>query len=219
MVVIVLSVLRWEEVPSAGLFLTSIGWMVLLLIVLVVTMAVLTLYAFSGLRGDALHAAVSPRGPETESGVVARVERRPWLRFLVTGGSAPVWSVQLSILSLVIAVVLATSADMRAEPWMLVAVVGSLVANIVSIWVAYAVQYARLAATRGGLHWPEHDPPLERTLSDYLYLSAICQIAYSANDVHVTTPQARRLVMSQVGIGFVLNAVVIAILVAVLIAS
>lgn len=197
------------------LLLFSLSVALVATVAVVVVMALLTLWVFGRLRGDELAAAVSRDARHGQGRLLARVERSRWMSVLVTGGSAPTWSIQLSLLSLVFAVMLAVRSDLQQNAAILITVVIALVANALSVWVAYGLHYARLDLGEGGLRWPGEPQP--RAFVDYLYLSAVAQIAYSAADVAVTTSRLRRVVMGHAAIGFVFNAVVIVILVSVLI--
>ena len=69
-------------------------------------------------------------------------------------GSAPSWSIQLSVFALGVCLVLATNPQARAIPW---ALVGCIVAAVVSwcnVVLSYALHYARLDLTEGGLEFP-----------------------------------------------------------------
>ncbi|QOR69940.1 DUF1345 domain-containing protein [Ruania alkalisoli] len=140
-----------------------------------------------------------------------RLRHQLWDRWWRT--DAPSWSVQVSVLALVVvAMIIAVPALRESQPLLMcaLAMVAGSWANVV---VMYAVHYARLDLRLAGLEFAGSDP---RVFSDYAYLALTIQATFATSDVVVTTAAMRRTVMVQTGLAFVFNTVIIALIVSLL---
>lgn len=128
-------------------------------------------------------------------------------------GTGPTISVQWSGLAIVSVVVLALSPDLLRHP-LLVALSAAVVTTswLVTI-VSYAVHYARVTATVGGLTFPGDRGVV---FWDCVYLATQVQTTFSSSDVVVETTLTRRIVSGHTIVAFAFNTVIIALLIAVL---
>ena len=172
----------------------------------------LTWRAFHGLGGaDLRREVLASVHAERREGWRARLMRRSF-----GVGSAPSWSIQLSVFALGVCLVLATNPQARAIPWALVGCIVAVVVSWCNVVLSYALHYARLDLTEGGLEFPGTE---ERAFSDYLYHSLNGQVTFGTTDVSVTTRQMRRAMMVHALVAFAFNTVIIAILVSLLLAG
>jgi hypothetical protein len=128
-------------------------------------------------------------------------------------GTGPTISVQWSGLAIVSVVVLAFSPDLLRQPL----VVGLSAAVVTTSWlvtiVSYAVHYARVTATVGGLTFPGDGGVV---FWDCVYLATQVQTTFSSSDVVIETTLTRRIVSGHTLVAFAFNTVIIALLIAVL---
>jgi uncharacterized membrane protein len=122
-------------------------------------------------------------------------------------------TVQWSGLAIVSVVVLALSPHLYRQP-LVVALSAAVVATswLVTI-VSYAVHYARLSATVGGLTFPGAGGVV---FWDCVYLATQVQTTFSSSDVVIETTLSRRIVTGHTLVAFAFNTVIIALLIAVL---
>jgi uncharacterized membrane protein len=127
-------------------------------------------------------------------------------------GTGPTITVQWSGLAIVSVVVLALSPHLR-QP-LVVALGAAVVATswLVTI-VSYAVHYARVAATVGGLTFPGDRGVV---FWDCVYLATQVQTTFSSSDVVIGTTLTRRIVTGHTLVAFAFNTIIIALLIAVL---
>jgi uncharacterized membrane protein len=128
-------------------------------------------------------------------------------------GTGPTISVQWSGLAIVSVVVLALSPDLLRHP-LLVALSAAVVTTswLVTI-VSYAVHYARVTTTVGGLTFPGDRGVV---FWDCVYLATQVQTTFSSSDIVVETTLTRRIVSGHTIVAFAFNTVIIALLIAVL---
>src|SRR5277367_3155523 len=128
-------------------------------------------------------------------------------------GTGPNIPAQWSGLAIGSVAVLVFSPNLLKQPW----VVALSAAVVATAWlvtmVSYAVHYARLIATFGGLTFPGDEGVV---FWDCVYLATQMQTTFSASDVTVETTLARRIVTGHTLIAFAFNTVIIALLIAVL---
>ncbi len=79
--------------------------------------------------------------------------------------------------------------------------------------VAYAVHYARIAATVGGLTFPGDEGVV---FWDCVYLATQVQTTFSSSDVTIETTLARRIVTGHTLVAFAFDTIIIALLISVL---
>jgi hypothetical protein len=128
-------------------------------------------------------------------------------------GTGPNIPAQWSGLAIGSVAVLVFSPHLLREPWV-VALSALVVATSWLVTVAsYAVHYARLIATVGGLTFPGDKGVV---FWDCVYLSAQVQTTFSSSDVTIETTLARRIVTGHTLVAFAFNTVIIALLIAVL---
>jgi len=128
-------------------------------------------------------------------------------------GTGPTITVQWSGLAIVSVVVLALSPHLYRQP-LVVALSAAVVATswLVTI-VSYAVHYARVSATVGGLTFPG-----DRSVVfwDCVYLATQVQTTFSSSDIVIETTLTRRIISGHTLVAFAFNTVIIALLIAVL---
>jgi uncharacterized membrane protein len=164
------------------------------------THSVLSWRAFRRLEGAALSAAV-------------RTDRASMVGARGAGGDGPAWSVQVSILAVLVVGALVVVPGLRSHPVLLGAAVVMVAASWIDVAVMYAVHYARMDASTGALHFSGTE---ERSFFDYLYLSLAIQTTFGATDVTPTDRQSRRTVMTHGLLAFVFNTIIIAVVVSLL---
>jgi uncharacterized membrane protein len=128
-------------------------------------------------------------------------------------GTGPTITVQWSGLAIVSVVVLALSPDLLRQP-LVVALSAAVVTTswLVTI-VSYAVHYARVTATVGGLTFPGDGGVV---FWDCVYLATQVQTTFSSSDVVIETTLTRRIVSGHTLVAFAFNTVIIALLISVL---
>jgi Protein of unknown function (DUF1345) len=128
-------------------------------------------------------------------------------------GTGPNIPAQWSGLAIGSVVVLVFSPELLRQPW----VVALSAAVVTTSWlvtvVSYAVHYARVTATVGGLTFPGDDGVV---FWDCVYLATQVQTTFSASDVTIETTLGRRIVTGHAIVAFAFNTVIIALLIAVL---
>jgi uncharacterized membrane protein len=96
-------------------------------------------------------------------------------------------------------------------------VIGLSAAVVTTSWLvtiaSYAVHYARVTATVGGLTFPGDSKVV---FWDCVYLATQVQTTFSSSDVVVETTLTRRIVSGHTLVAFAFNTVIIALLIAVL---
>ncbi len=130
--------------------------------------------------------------------------------FAGTGPSIPA---QWSGLAIGSVAVIVFSPGLLKQPWVI-----ALSAAVVSTaWlvtlVSYAVHYARLDATVGGLTFPGDEGIV---FWDCVYLATQVQTTFSSSDVTIETTLTRRIVTGHTLVAFAFNTVIIALLITVL---
>jgi Protein of unknown function (DUF1345) len=128
-------------------------------------------------------------------------------------GTGPNIPAQWSGLAIGSVAVLVFSPHLLKQPW----VVALSAAVVTTSWlvtvVSYAVHYARVAATVGGLTFPGDQGV---AFWDCVYLATQVQTTFSSSDVTIETTLTRRIVTGHTLIAFAFNTVIIALLIAVL---
>jgi uncharacterized membrane protein len=126
-------------------------------------------------------------------------------------GTGPTISVQWSGLAIVSVVALALSPELR-QPL----VVSLSAAVVTTSWlvtvVSYAVHYARVTATVGGLTFPGDRGVV---FWDCVYLATQVQTTFSSSDVVIETTLTRKIITGHTLVAFAFNTVIIALLIAV----
>jgi uncharacterized membrane protein len=128
-------------------------------------------------------------------------------------GTGPTISVQWSGVAIVSVVALALSPDLLKQPVLLSLSVAVVITSWLTTMLTYAVHYARVTATVGGLTFPGDKPVV---FWDCVYLAAQVQTTFSSSDVTVETTLTRKIVTGHTIVAFAFNTVVIALLIAVL---
>ncbi|MFC8922193.1 DUF1345 domain-containing protein [Cellulosimicrobium sp. NPDC057127] len=183
-------------------------------VVVAVTFCVLSVAAFSGLRGRPLREALERSVP-----------RWRWSAWAIGGGAAA-WSVQFSVLALGVGVGLARGTGAVEDPVVVVLGVALVLSAWATVLVSYTLHYARLDAGvgRGGrgldagprLAFPGDGP---RAFADYVYVAAHVSTSFSTGDVTVLDAATRRTVTGHAVVAFAFNAVIVALVVAVLVSG
>jgi uncharacterized membrane protein len=128
-------------------------------------------------------------------------------------GTGPTISVQWSGLATVSVVALAFSPDLLKQPVLLALSVAVVATSWLTTMISYAVHYARVAATVGGLTFPGDNGVV---FWDCVYLATQVQTTFSSSDVTVGTTLTRKIVTGHTIVAFAFNTVIIALLIAVL---
>lgn len=177
---------------------------------------VLTLFAYAGLRGERFRAAVTADPSwlrserRTDSG-----RRRRWRRWFAGVGPA-IWSISLAVFALVAVVALVTRPALRELPLSYVVALVLVAMAWISVAITFAVHYARVDSTRGGLAFPGDGP---ESLIDYVYLAAGVQATFGTTDVEVRSRELRTQVLSQSVLAFVFNTVIVGMVISVLLSG
>jgi hypothetical protein len=128
-------------------------------------------------------------------------------------GTGPNIPAQWSGVAIGSVVLLACSPTLLRQPW----VIALSAAVVTTAWLvtvaSYAVHYARIVATVGGLTFPG---PEGVVFWDCVYLAAQVQTTFSSSDVTVESTLTRRIVTGHTLVSFAFNTVIIALLIAVL---
>jgi hypothetical protein len=128
-------------------------------------------------------------------------------------GTGPNIPAQWSGLAIGSVAVLVFSPSLLRQPW----VVALCAVVVTTSWlvtvVSYAVHYARITATVGGLTFPGDQGVV---FWDCVYLAAQVQTTFSSSDVTIETTLTRRIITGHTLIAFAFNTVIIALLIAVL---
>jgi len=128
-------------------------------------------------------------------------------------GTGPNIPAQWSVLAIGSVAVLVFSPHLLKDPWV-IALSAFVVATAWLVTMAsYAVHYARVVATVGGLTFPSDEGVV---FWDCVYLATQVQTTFSSSDVTVETTLTRRIVTGHTLIAFAFNTVIIALLIAVL---
>jgi uncharacterized membrane protein len=169
------------------------------------TYIALSLIAFSRLSAEELRSATAATEPDS-SGM-----RRFW--WALNGGGAIWWALTGAAVTLVTLIELIASGQ-ELTPLLIGSCVTVVVVTAALIVVAFAVNYAREDAVRGGLRFPGEDEP---RFGDYLYFSIQVTTTFGGSDVEVLHRGMRRIVSMHSVIAFTFNTVIIALLVSVLV--
>ncbi|HLV55887.1 MAG TPA: DUF1345 domain-containing protein [Actinotalea caeni] len=172
--------------------------------------ALLTIAAFRGLRGAALHRAltVDPQWRARGRGGRQRLVR--WLM-----GTGPwSWSVTMSLFALVVVVAMLLQPTLRATTVAPLLAVAMVALAWVDVALTYAVHHARLNTTGEVYRFPGEPPA---TLLDYVYMAVAVQTTFGTTDVQVMHPRGRRAVVSQGVLAFGFNTVIIGLVIALLV--
>lgn len=169
----------------------------------------LTWLAYRGLRGDAFAAAVTG-----DPGWRRFDERRRSTAYRwITGTGPSTWSITFALFALAAVVLLVMRPAVRELPLAFVVALVMVATTWLSVAFSYAVHYARVDATRGGLGFPGEGA---ESLTDYLYLAAGVQATFGTTDVEVRTRELRAQVLSQSVIAFVFNTVIVGMVISLL---
>ncbi len=140
-------------------------------------------------------------------------------RLGASGGSnespaaGPSWSVQVSLLAILVVGALVVVPSLRTSPVLLAAAVVMVASSWVDVAIMYAVHYARVDALVGGLRFPDQD---ERHFRDYLYVSLAVQTTFGSTDVVAVDRRARSIITGHGVLAFVFNTVIVAVIVSLL---
>lgn len=134
---------------------------------------------------------------------------------------APGWSMQLSLMSIIVVVLLIAIPALRAQPVILILGLIMIAAVWVSTALMYAVHYARrdLRSLADGGEQFGFAGDADRGFSDYLYIATIVQATFGPPDVSVRTSAARRTLGHHSVIAFVFNTGIVAVLISLLLAT
>jgi hypothetical protein len=128
-------------------------------------------------------------------------------------GTGPTISVQWSGIAIVSVVALAFSPDLLKQPVLLALSVAVVTTAWLTTMLSYAVHYARITATVGGLTFPGNDAVV---FWDCIYLATQVQTTFSSSDVSIESTLTRKIVTGHTIVAFAFNTVIIALLIAVL---
>lgn len=183
------------------------GWVGFLVFAIIFALAHawLSLMTFRSLDSSELRRAL--RAGHRDRGLFGRILNIPGLRSLVGGSDAPAFGRQLALIALFAVGVMLIDPQLRGALLLRLLAILLVVSSWINLVVTYAVHYARLhALADSGLQFPGRD---ERTLWDYLYLSAAVQTTFGTTDVTVTTTHMRRTVTGHGVLAFLFNAVIL----------
>ncbi|GAB2594768.1 DUF1345 domain-containing protein [Pseudactinotalea suaedae] len=196
-----------EDLPGAALLLPVMVWAAFTL-----AHMVLTWLAYRGLRGDDFRVAIT-----ADPSWLKYDKRRDGTLFRWVVGVGPSsWSTSIAIFALVAVVALVMRPALRELPLAFVIALVMVGTAWFSVAVTYAVHYARVDLTRGGLEFPGERP---NRLLDYFYLAAGIQATFGTTDVGVRTTELRGQVLSQSLIAFVFNTVIVGMVISLLLTS
>ena len=116
---------------------------------------------------------------------------------------------QWSIVAIGSVVVLVFSASLLGQPWVVVLSAAVVTTSWLVTLVSYAVHYARVATTVGGLKFPGDG---DVVFWDCLYLATQVHTTFSSSDVTVETTSIRRKITGHTLLAFAFNTVIIALL-------
>jgi hypothetical protein len=128
-------------------------------------------------------------------------------------GTGPNIPAQWSGLAIGSVVVLVFSPSLLRQPWVIVLSAAVVTTSWLVTVVSYAVHYARLTATEGGLTFPGDG---QVVFWDCVYLACQVQTTFSSSDVTIETTLSRRIITGHTLVAFAFNTVIIALLIAVL---
>lgn len=128
-------------------------------------------------------------------------------------GTGPNIPAQWSGLAIGSVVGLVFSPNLLKQPCVVALSAGVVATSWLVTVVSYAVDYARITATAGGLTFPGDEGVV---FWDCVYLAAQVQTTFSSSDVTIETTLTRRIVTGHTLIAFAFNTVIIALLIAVL---
>lgn len=133
-------------------------------------------------------------------------------------GAGPTVTAQWCVLALISVALVSLSPTLVKSPL----ANGLSFAVVISSWLVtvetYAVHYARLNATTGGIQFPGDNPPMP-VFMDYVYLAAQISTTFSSSDVSIVTTRARVVVTGQTLIAFAFNTFIIAFLISIIFLS
>lgn len=171
---------------------TVVAWTLL-----VACHAALTGWAFGGLAGADLDQALTAANPR-------RDPERLW----------PSWSVQVSLLALVVVAALVIVPEWRGHAVMMASALLMVSASWADMVLSFAVHYA--AIDGGRIVFPDDD---ERGFGDYVYASIAVQATGAVSDFAVRTRSMRRQVALHKVLAFVFNTVIVAVAIAFLLGN
>lgn len=141
----------------------------------------------------------------------AHTPRTRWLARLLLGStSSHSFAANAAGMALLGVIVLVLYPDLRRDASLLLLGVALVVTSWLDMAMAYAVQYARMDLTEGGLAWQGER---EQRLSDYEYFASSVQSTLGTTDVALTTSTMRTAVRRHGLIAFTFNSVIVALLV------
>lgn len=139
--------------------------------------------------------------------------RAVWHRWWHRGSEAPSWSVQVSVLALIVVATIMVTPALRASQALLFAALAMVASSWANVVVMYAVHYARLDTAHQGLRFAGDEP---RRFVDYLYVAVAVQTTFGTTDVEICTQRFRRTTLTQSVLAFVFNSVIVAMIVSLL---
>ncbi len=169
--------------------------------------AVLPFVAFWKADGETLARWLRATAPRTRS---ARM-----LQMLGGGGSVS-WAVTGSVVSVAAVLLLSIVPRFREQPLIVGTGIAVVVSSMAMTIAAYAVRYARMNATGGGISFPASETP---RFPDFVYLAVQVATTFSSSDVALETTTIRRAVTSNSLISFAFNTVIVALLVSIIVSA
>lgn len=139
----------------------------------------------------------------------ARTPRRSRWAWLVSGDGHS-FAVTASAMSLIGVVILVLYPDLRSDALLLIIGVALVAATWLDMAMAYAVEYALLDLTEGGMEWPGEQ---DQRFTDYEYFAYGVQSTLGVTDVAVGTARLRVTVRRHGVLAFAFNSVIVALLV------
>lgn len=131
----------------------------------------------------------------------------------IFGGGGTYWAIIGSFTATASLIQVAVTDDTAVRPILVASAVLVVIASLTLTVVAYAVRYAREAATGGGFVFAGTPEP---RLSDYIYLAAHLTISLGGADVVVESPKLRRLITTHSIFAYAYNTLVLGLLVSLL---
>ncbi|MEY2847751.1 MAG: hypothetical protein RI885_416 [Actinomycetota bacterium] len=135
---------------------------------------------------------------------------------MLGGGGSVSWAVTGSVVSVAAVLLLSIVPRYRQDPVVVAMGIAVVVSSMAMTISAYAVRYARMSATVGGIRFPDG---ATARFSDFVYLAVQVATTFSSSDVSLETSAARRVVTTNSLISFAFNTVIVALLVSIIISA
>lgn len=202
----------YRDLARVDLFGATLLLPVMVWAVYTLAHVLLTWLAYRGLRDEEFRVAITADPAWLK---FDERRRRFFYRWFVGVGPSS-WSTSIGMFALAAVVALVMRPALRELPLAFAIALVMVATAWASVAVTFAVHYARVDLTRGGLEFPGERPA---SLLDYLYLAVGIQATFGTTDVSVTSRELRTQVLSQSVIAFVFNTVIVGMVISLLLSS